>query len=207
MGIDIASPSMFTIEAEFEKYGRELTQNERACAISHTTARNIIANTSRGGVIFEDDARILNLRILENMSEAFLSLYKNDYSALGLLDYSPDDRSSPELVQFPKIHKLLAEVPLAVATVLTRKAAWSLTESANLGSQIADWPSSRCSYYFLTPGCVKHGDEGTGSVIGDSSTRILGTLPSIFTRNGVSIRMKRLLQKLDTFQIFHFQSK
>ena len=207
MGENLKLPSEYETRKELENYGRTLTQNERACAISHTQARDIIAESPIGGIIFEDDARILDLLSLEKSTVDFLLKYGETYSALGLVQYSRFKKVSRPSFQIPRFRRLLSEVPLAVATVLTKNAARKLTESASSSSQIADWPSSGCKYYFLAPGCVRHGDESSGTVIGDSSTRILGNYPPILTRQGIKLRQKRLLQKLDTHIISYHQSK
>lgn len=210
MGVNLSEMKQSFEKQELTRYGRALSRNERACAISHTRAREIIAKSEIGGLILEDDARILDLRILESASQAFLEEKAKSYSALGLLDYSgttDNSRSHNNYLNYGSFHRLFAEVPLAVGTVLTPEAAAELVTSAGEYSQLADWPYSRCRYYFLSTGCIAHGDSTTNSVIGDPLMRVFGRTQKFFTIKGVKHLSKRILQKIDTYRISCQQSR
>ncbi len=207
MGNSLPKASDIVTKGEIARFGRELSQNERACAISHSRARAIIASSKEGGLVFEDDARIINLPNLEAAVTEFLSGSRPSIRALGLLEYRSANFPDGLVLNQPKLHRLLAEVPLAVATVLTPSAAEVLLRSAGRSSQIADWPYSSCKFYITSPGMVLHGDSNTESVIGDSSTRIHGKSHRIYTKTGLLSRFRRLLQKLDTYLIRYYQSK
>jgi hypothetical protein len=192
---------------EIARYGRELTQNERACSISHSQARKIIAASKHGGLVLEDDARITNLANLETTVSEFLSKSNPSNRALGLLHYVEINSSRDLKIRKPRIHRLLAEVPLAVATVLTPDAAESLIKSATESSQVADWPHSRCKFYVTSDGPVLHGDANTHSVIGETSERIYISSPQIYTVIKSLFHYRRLLRKIDTFLVNCYQSK
>jgi GR25 family glycosyltransferase involved in LPS biosynthesis len=206
MGVDISNADEATIAQEKRRFGRALTQNERACAISHQRARKIISESETGGVIFEDDARITDLGQLEKATESFLRKCGTSASALGLLDYSAhQEPGSPGIKPF-RFHRLFAEIPLAVATVLSPLAASQLVTSSKCWSQTADWPMTTCKYFFLSKGCVRHGDGFTESVIGETSDRIRGKKPIFWSRAGFSVYSQILRQKIDIYLIGHFQS-
>jgi hypothetical protein len=207
MGNSLPKASDVATRGEIARFGRELSQNERACAISHSRARAIIATSKEGGLVFEDDARIINLPNLEAAVIEFLSGSNPSIRALGLLEYRNADIPSGLGINQPRIHRLLAEVPLAVATVLTPSAAEVLLRSAGRNSQIADWPNSSCKFYITSPGSVLHGDTNTESVIGEASTRVYGKSHRISTKTGLLSRFRRLVQKLDTYLIRYYQSK
>ncbi len=206
MGGDLRAASEIAIAQEQESYGRSLTQNERACAVSHERARQIIADSARGGLIFEDDARINDLAFLEMATKTFLLKYGKSASALGLLNYSESQPIAVLDAKSFRIHPLLAEAPLTVATVLTPWAAAQLVSSSRTRSQTADWPRSQCKYHFLSIGCVQHGDEQSGTVIGEPLIRIRGKYPKLMTSNGLNSYRLLLMQKLDTYRIKYLQS-
>ena len=195
------------IEQEMLRYGRVLTQNERACAISHSEARKVITHSQQGGIVFEDDARVIDLNHLEQVTLGFLAKFSNQSSALGLLDYKNLHVEGCANNSPLRFRKLLAETPLAVATVLTPIAADEILKSAATSSQTADWPKSKCRFYILSEGCVRHGDATSGTVIGDTAMRVSGRTPQLFSRHGLTFRYHRLLQKLDTFLIPRYQVK
>jgi hypothetical protein len=207
MGYTLSGDNEEFIQEEVLRYGRVLTQNERACAVSHSEARNVIAQSQHGGIVFEDDARVIDLEHLEQAAVGFLKKFSNMSSALGLLDYKNQHVEGCTYNSLPRFRKLLAETPLAVATVLTPIAAVEILKSAATSSQIADWPKSKCRFFVLSDGCVRHGDTTSGTVIGDTAMRVSGKTPHPSSLNGLAIRYRRFLQKLDTLLIPHYQVK
>lgn len=159
---------------EIARYGRLLTYNERACSISHVKARKIISESELGGIILEDDARIIDLDLLQSVSTRYLHKFRGKRRVLSLLSYSefPTEASCEKKSVNPKFIPLLAESPLAVATVLTNLAAFNLVEAAQISSQVSDWPKNRCRFHILTKPLVKHGDGKTSSVIGNVNQRV-----------------------------------
>jgi hypothetical protein len=207
MGYSLSDDTEKFIQEEVLRYGRVLTQNERACAISHSEARNVIAQSQHGGIIFEDDARVIDLEHLEQATLSFLEKFSNVNSALGLLDYKNQHVEGCTNSTPLRFRKLLAETPLAVATVLTPIAASEILKSAITSSQTADWPKSKCRFFILSDGCVRHGDETSGSVIGDTAMRVSGKPPQLFSPHSLVSTFHRLLQKLDTILIPFYQAK
>jgi GR25 family glycosyltransferase involved in LPS biosynthesis len=207
MGYSLPGDNEDFIQEEVLRYGRVLTQNERACAVSHSEARNIIAQSRQGGIVFEDDARVIDLEHLEQAALSFLVKFSNISSALGLLDYKNQHVEGCTENKPLRFRKLLAETPLAVATVLTPKAASEILKSAATSSQTADWPKSKCRFLILSDGCVRHGDTKSGSVIGDTAMRVSGKTPQLFSPLSLTSMCHRLLQKLDTILIPYYQSK
>jgi GR25 family glycosyltransferase involved in LPS biosynthesis len=207
MGDSLVVSNTEADEEEQSKYGRTLSKNERACAISHSHARKIIAASSRGGIIFEDDARITDLTCLEESVLTFLAKNLHSSSALGLLDYSVRLETNPRRNYQIKFHRLLAETPLAVATALTPAAAKAMLYSAASSSQTADWPKSKCKFFVMANGCVLHGDSTSGTTIGDPSLRVTGSNLNPFSLVGFKSSIHRTKQKLDTLIIAHRQSK
>jgi len=207
MGYSLPCDNQDEIQEEVLRYGRVLTRNERACALSHSEARRIIAQSRQGGIVFEDDARVIEIEHLERAAIGFLKKFSGMSSALGLLDYNNNHLDFCTYNLPLRFRKLLAETPLAVATVITPRAASEFLESAATSSQIADWPKSKCRFFILADGCVRHGDTKSGTVIGDTATRVSGKTPQLFSRHGLTTMLHRFLQKLDTLLIPCYQSK
>jgi len=207
MGYSLSGENEEFIQEEVLRYRRVLTQNERACAVSHSEARNVIAQSQHGGIVFEDDARVIDLEHLEQAALSFLAKFSNMSSALGLLDYKNQHVEGCTDNTPLRFRKLLAETPLAVATVLTPIAASEILKSASTSSQTADWPKSKCRFFILSDGCVRHGDTTSGSVIGDTAMRVSGKTPHLFSPHSLSSTYHRFLQKLDTILIPYYQPK
>jgi GR25 family glycosyltransferase involved in LPS biosynthesis len=201
MGIDLGSPKAINIHNEFKFYGRDLTQNERACAISHTTARQIIAETEFGGVVLEDDARILDPELFVEQVSDFLQSHYGKRHILTLLSYSKKPQSKKSRNRQTRTFRLLAEAPLAVAAALTPSAARSLISAAAERSMTSDWPTSQCIFFGLHTGVVMHGDSETVSIIGEEEKRIVRMSLRLLSSYGMVRTKRRLFQKVDTWRI------
>ena len=208
MGYELVPASNHDTANELRNYGRLLTPNERACAISHNNAREIIARSNHGGVIFEDDARILNLTLMEEVVQRFLEVKHGKNRILSLLNYKlkTDAELCTSNLRFPSFIPLFAEAPLAVATVQTNVAAADLVSNSLDRSKVADWPKCNAKFYILRLPVVNHGDASTNSIIGNSEERVQAT-------SSLSIRPERLRQvilkvrrKIDLLIIQLFQS-
>ena len=190
MGYELQPPLEPQINQEIINYGRSLTQNERACSISHQTARKIISQTNRGGIILEDDARIRDVEKLFDSSKKFLLSHHPKKHVLSLVSY------------YPKISKLIrmkgslalpipSPFPLAVAYTLTTAAASELSKHSL--NYVADWPPSKCRYFVLHEGVVDHGDEESISTIGESNIR----------QSHTSLTLRHILKFLPITKITH----
>ena len=206
MGRDLNEPSLPSRSFEMNAYGRNLTQNERACAISHSRARQLIAETENGGAILEDDARILDCEKFQHATLSFLESQQSKASVLSLLAYLTEALGRTEKCVKSGTRKLLAESPLAVAAVITPKAATELVRSAMIESQTADWPSSPCKFYILESGVVSHGDEQTQSIIGATIDRVNRKTNPFKSILSLRRFKRRFLQKLDSYRIKRIQS-
>lgn len=175
--------------------GRDLLAGEVGCAQSHNIARKMISSSRFGGVILEDDARILNsLEFLENVRN-FLKVNEGKAAVLSLAGWKP--RSIPKLnvsrnIETSKHIRLLGFPPLAVGYALTPLAGKYLYDANNPIKQTADWPQSKTRYFVTNRTIVFHGDFLTTSII-DSSHLNLRQRPSL--RNRV-----RALLMLEYFQ-------
>jgi Glycosyltransferase family 25 (LPS biosynthesis protein) len=159
--------------------GRELLAGEVGCADSHNSARARIAKSKIGGIVFEDDARIVNLDCLLEISLTFLMQNYGKAAVLSLAGWNPKKLTRTDACPLSsesplKPLKLLGIPPLAVGYVLTPQAAQSLLQSNTPIKSVADWPFSNCQFYVSRDPVVYHGDEFTKSLIdsSDSNSRI-----------------------------------
>ena len=203
MGSDLEGPFEKASERELIQYGRALTANERACAISHLRARYIIADSQLGGVILEDDARVINLTVLETSVANFLNKSQGKCKILSLVDYRDSHKNHQRrlIKKLLPTFRLFAECPLAVAVALTPHAARNLIESAQFSSQVSDWPESNCQFSCLASGNFRHGDTNTTSIIGDIAERKVTNIGNL----SLGRRWRRLLQKIDSLMIMWVQ--
>ena len=147
--------------------GRELTCREIGCANSHNIARQIISESSLGGVILEDDARILDIDAFYQISTNFLLKQFGNPSILSLAGFRLDKRANLSVLykDCTCIFRLLGKSDLAVAYALTQESS-EILHNANVPiSSVSDWPESRCAYHALIGPVVLHGDENTKSLI------------------------------------------
>lgn len=66
-------------------HARLMSPQEIGCAISHNRARQLLANSFRGGVVLEDDARITNLDSFYEIAVNFLKSQSEKSSVLSLM--------------------------------------------------------------------------------------------------------------------------
>jgi hypothetical protein len=143
-------------------YGRTMTIQELGCARAHFLARTEISNTEIGGIIFEDDARLIEPEIILNIAADFLNKHRGKPAVLNLCE----SLLSPFCVnQLRKSVRLFGHSPLAVAYVLTPQAAIALNKSSESVDWVSDWPYSKVKHYVCVPALVTHGDDESGSEI------------------------------------------
>lgn len=206
MGQDAENPSKFSIAQEISNYGRCLTQNERACAVSHARARKIIHESVLGGIILEDDARITDVDKLYALSLSFLQRSSEKSHILSLVSYFPSGSEIKARTRKKKFFRLLSHAPLAVGAAITPLAARRLVKNSIRYSMVADWPRLRCIFYILEVGVINHGDVETESIIGGVDSRVerydFGSSPyKSFLRV-----IRRLFQKIDMLLIKRIQT-
>jgi hypothetical protein len=199
VGAELSAPKSLVTTQELVSFGRVLTQNERACAISHSRAREIIKNSNFGGVILEDDARILNLEMFEKIICEFLVSQRRQKKILSLVQYHGTNNQGFLSKEQNRLFRLPGSFPLAVAYTLTPKAAEELNFQSKKRSGISDWPDSSCTYYFLRSGLVRHGDEQTNSIIGQveiRTSRIPDLIKKILTYSEVQMVPRNLVKAI-----------
>ncbi len=148
---------------------RNLTFPEIGCALSHNVARSECARLEFGGVILEDDARIIDVEFFVSSAIMFLEEFKDKSSILSLT-YGPKIRSSSENSTDFHLIKLFGEAPLAVAYAVTPLAAKRLSLANNPVKYVSDWPKIDVDNYCLLNPLVSHGDANTQSTIDPTGT-------------------------------------
>lgn len=152
--------------------GRSLTIQELGCAKAHYLAREIIAGSEIGGLIFEDDARLHEPEKILQVATEFLDKHRGQSRILNLCE------SSLSPFQFnvsTHLVRLWGHSPLAVAYVLTPEAARELNKANSQINWVSDWPLSKVAHFVCVPALVAHGDENSGSeiaiLLGDEDLR------------------------------------
>jgi len=165
---DVRSKNIAYSTEIFEYFhGRKLTPAEIGCADSHNNARQIIQNQSDGGIIVEDDARIINVDTFFEMASKFLLSQNFNQSILNLTGFRQIglEHSSNELPKNNRYIKLWGSPDLAVSYALTKKAAIELLKSNQPIMNVSDWPATECKYFVPLIPIVHHGDFITSSLI------------------------------------------
>ena len=147
--------------------GRKLTPAEIGCADSHNKARNLIESYATGGVILEDDARIINIDSFFIMAAEFLSSQHSKLSILNLTGFRSIglEASKNRSTNNNRYIKLWGTPDLAVSYALTQRAAGELLRSNTPIIGVSDWPHSKCYYFVPLIPLVQHGDKNTQSII------------------------------------------
>jgi hypothetical protein len=163
------SRSMIEYSPNYSKqklvYGRELSDGEIGSAISHYKILSKSQDGEQLLVVLEDDARIENIKLFEEVLLNFASLSLNTCAVLTLLPWATNLKSSIENKTSPKIFNLVGEPPLTVGYVATPKAQSSLCKFNRDFAYLPDWPPNNVNFYTTISGVVKHGDENTFSLI------------------------------------------
>ena len=160
---EVSNRSISYSSEVFEYFqGRKLTPEEIGCADSHNRARKIIKNNRFGGVILEDDARIIDIDLLFQEVNMFLNVKKNTASVLNLTGFRNLSKKKGYQISFTRI---LTQPDLAVGYALNSLASHYLLNANYPITNVADWPRSKCNYYVSSLRQVIHGDLHTKSLI------------------------------------------
>ena len=158
-----------TYSTEIFEYfqGRKLTPAEIGCADSHNRARDLIESYATGGVILEDDARIINIDSFFIMATEFLSSQNSKLSILNLTGFRNIglEASKNRSTNNNRYIKLWGCPDLAVSYALTQKAAVELVKSNTPITEVSDWPTTQSNYFTPLVPLVWHGDSNTHSFI------------------------------------------
>jgi hypothetical protein len=143
---------------------RSMTPQEIGCATSHNVARKLILDSNGVGIVFEDDARIIDISTFFESVVEVLSSFTN---TSGVLSLTRVVSTSGFLHKQEKIkaYKLYGNPPLAVAYALTPSAAKQLVSNNTPVNYVSDWPDSKVKFFCLNKPLVNHGDEDTKSTI------------------------------------------
>jgi hypothetical protein len=152
----------------FARYGRQPLAGEFGCLLSHRAVWKIIAERDAAGIVFEDDARDIDGTQLEILATKFLKNARCQSSILTFHD--PRFIRRRRLVNPNNFMRLRGSSSHAVAYLITPFAAQKLIESSVKFASVADWPSSKITYW-VSPWLVNHGDENTPSVISSLGPR------------------------------------
>ena len=153
--------------------GRLLSHGEIGCAQSHNEARSFLAESTNGGVILEDDARISDLDSFIKISIDFLNQNRHSKRILSLTGMPQINKVNKKKDKSPahKWIRIYGHTPLAVANAITPMAASDLCNSNEPIKYVADWPYSKSKFYSVKVPVVYHGDETTESLIDASGSR------------------------------------
>jgi len=170
---DVRSRNIAYSTEIFEYFqGRKLTPAEIGCADSHNKARKLIQNQSDGGIILEDDARIINIDSFFAIASKFISSQNLNRSILNLTGFRQIglENSNHELQKNDRYIKLWGSPDLAVSYALTKKAATELLKTNQPIIDVSDWPATQCNYFVPLIPVVRHGDFNTLSLIDSSAS-------------------------------------
>jgi GR25 family glycosyltransferase involved in LPS biosynthesis len=160
---DVRSRNIAYTAEIFEYFhGRKLAPPEIGCADSHNRARSLIQYSSSGGVILEDDDRIIDVDLLYEVSLLFLNSNQGSKSILTLTPFNKLIKNQNKKI---KIIRILGTSDLAVAYALTPSAAKTLIRVNQPIVSVADWPKSTCKFYITNIRSIAHGDLNTNSTI------------------------------------------
>lgn len=160
-------------------YSKELSDGEIGCAISHQEIQSRFKDQGRPIVVLEDDARISNLELFENVTTEFIEKYGDSDAVLSLLPWREMRYLSNEVATNQAILRLFGKAPLTVAYVITPKAMRAMSEANADFAYLPDWPPTKTVYYTTKIGVVRHGDESTTSLIDKTGRRKNGRWLSI----------------------------
>ena len=154
-------------------YARSILEGEIGCSISHNLARGLIADNVAGGVVLEDDARIIDLNRFIRSACNFLE-EKKDAAILNLSTYKSVSDSYVDFLSqslSAKYRKSIGPTPLALAYALNQQAALKLVELNTPIRYLADWPKPSVPFFFSKFPSVAHGDFETPSIIDPAGQR------------------------------------
>jgi GR25 family glycosyltransferase involved in LPS biosynthesis len=185
--------------------GRKLTPAEIGCADSHNKARQLIVRRKIGGVIFEDDARIISINKFYFMATNFLTSQVSNPSVLNLTGLSKKNNeiSNNEVSNNISYMKLWGTPALAVSYVLTACAASHLLRSNIPIKDVSDWPITKCTYFVPLMPQIRHGDFNTVSLIDATNSDFRNNRSKLSKLLDLSI-FKFLFKKPDSVNIFNY---
>lgn len=160
-GFDVEKSTIYSL--------RKLSLAEIGCALAHNNAREYLSKKEFGGIILEDDARIVDIDYFYSAAKNFLELTQ----VAALLNMSTS-LISEELDYEPiwkiNMRKQKTYTSLSVGYALNKLGAESLSSTAHRFFSVADWPYAKISKYTLTYPAITHGDAFSASIIDPNGT-------------------------------------
>lgn len=186
---DVAeSAHVFDHEFSDYVYSRSLRPGELGCSVSNTLARKFIAGFQNGGLVLEDDARVVDVNRLVISSKNFLDEFQGISAVLSFY-WTESSKFTSARNSSKSTLRHYGHPPYTVAYALTKEAAIRFVESNTPTRFLADWPICDVKYFVSLENIVRHGDSHTTSVINSKATDLkenhLGILRKVAIYSGV----------------------
>ena len=100
-------------------YSKELSNGEIGCAISHQNIQARYQHNQESIIVLEDDARILNIELFEELAREFIDKHGESDAVLSLLAWDDSAKAREGKTDNHKIVRLAGRTPLTVGYVIT----------------------------------------------------------------------------------------
>ena len=154
------------------KYARKLLLGEIGCAVAHRNAQLQVAQSSNGGFILEEDARLTDCHAVSSFVEEFLNQYQGEKAVLTFFDFRPWHKIDHKFRNSVPWLKSYGSPSSSLAYALTPAAAKELASANESSRYLADWPTSSCMFFISMRNLVRHDDENNLSIIDPLGQRI-----------------------------------
>jgi len=168
-------PDEFVAERSWIKCRRYLSLPEVGCAASHLECyRRFLESDEQIALIFEDDARVINMELLDEILQHIISL---DLSKRICVSFYTTFATLKRGLRSDGYLYSVVDVPnLTVCYVITREAAKALLEANSNFDYNADWPKNTKIDFYLSKAAVV----------------ITGDGPSLIAENRGSVNISRM---------------
>lgn len=203
----LAVESEIAVEASKKIYGRILSPGEFGCSYSNNVARRTISKIPAGGIILEDDARLVDIDKFIETSRNFLRKHKHNAAVLALYHIQGESGSYVTRKRIRNDYiRFLGHPTFTVAYALTSEAARRLVAANTPVKFVADWPIARVRFYGVAKNLVHHGDESTQSTILKSQSDLDKRQLGVAKRLSIFTGWYYLANKSDNFSFNSFLS-
>jgi hypothetical protein len=153
-------------------YFREPVVGEIGCAIAHQRMQSLIARNQLGGIVFEDDAFVLDYLNLEILFINFIKVAGNKPSLLNFTSSKQIEDFTYKSFESEIFQKRLpGPSPLACGYMLNSQAAKILSDLNTPFRFKADWPPADIQYFESSVPLVAHGSKLFQSTIEQGEIR------------------------------------
>jgi GR25 family glycosyltransferase involved in LPS biosynthesis len=171
-------------------YSKELSNGEIGCAISHQNIQAKYKDNQESIIVLEDDARILNIELFEEVAREFICKHGESDAVLSLLAWKDSVNVNKETDNH-KIVRLVGRTPLTVGYVITPSAMRSLSRANADFAYLPDWPPTQTNFYITRSGVIQHGDGITESLIDKTGRKKLNRMNSLYKFTMIPYLMSR----------------